>query len=153
MKSRILVPILIVAVVGVGLVYFLLGPTDQRPASEDWRSGEGTTRRPPSGHSADETVFGQYFSDMGLVTSGWSGLDDVRDTFSPGDSVSVLVEVTDSVAVLVYVDDLGNRGLFTGVEREQSLTPGLEAIDVGTFAPGSYVARVVVNDQVLVRNL
>lgn len=89
---------------------------------------------------------------MFLVTDGWNGFENITESFSSGDNVIALVNATSTVTLLAYVDDSGNRGLFTGVEKEQDLTVGLTAINLGRFQPSSYVVRVIVND-VCVENL
>ena len=98
------------------------------------------------------TALAQYFSKMVLVTDGWNGFENITESFSSGDNVIALVNATSTVTLLAYVDDSGNRGLFTGVEKEQDLTVGLTAINLGRFQPSSYVVRVIVND-VCVENL
>jgi len=56
------------------------------------------------------------------------------------------------VTLLAYVDDMGNHGLFTGVEKELAMPVGLGTLNLGKLQPGSYVVRVIVND-VCVKNL
>ena len=89
---------------------------------------------------------------MGLVTDGWRGFEDTTESFSSSDNVIVLVNATSTVTLSAYVDDSGNRGLFTGVEKEQNVDVGLTAINLGKFQPSSYIARVLVND-VCIENL
>jgi hypothetical protein len=81
-----------------------------------------------------------------------TGLKISTVSFSSDDNVIALVNATSTVTLLAYVDDSGNRGLFTGVEKEQDLTVGLTAINLGRFQPSSYVVRVIVNN-VCVENL
>jgi len=150
-KSLILILVVIVAVVGV-LIFALRDSFLPKPTGSDWRTGPGTARNPPSGLTKNETVFAQYFSEMGLVTDGWIGFEDIANTFSSNDNVIVLANSTNAVTLLVYVDDTGNRGLYTGVEAEKNVAVGLEAINLGKFQPGSYIVRVFTND-VCVENL
>src|SRR3990172_816299 len=150
-KSLILILIVIVAVVGV-LIFALRDSFLPKPVGSDWRTGPGTARNPPSGLAKNQTLFAQYFSNMGLVTDGWAGFEDVTNSFSSNDNVIVLANSTNAVTLLVYVDDAGNRGLYTGVEAEKDVGVGLEAISLGKFQPGSYIVRVFTND-VCVENL
>ena len=152
MKAKILILILITIIV-VGVLFFasqnFFAP---KSVDQDWRTGTGTARQPPSGLAKNLTVFNQYFSNIVLVTDGWSGVEDATESFSSIDNVIVLSDAKSTVTILVYIDDAGNRGLFTGVEKEQNLTVGLTAINLGKFQPSSYVVRVIVND-VCVENL
>lgn len=152
MKARILTLVLIIVVIAGGLVYLFRDYLIPKPAGQNWRTGPGTARQPPSGLAKNLTVFAQYFSKMGLVTDGWNGFENITESFPSSDNVIVLVNATNTVTLLVYVDDSGNRGLFTGVEKEQNLSVGLTAINLGKFQPSSYVVRVIVND-VCVENL
>ncbi len=152
MKARILILILVAVVVVSGLVYLFRDYLVPKPAGQDWRTGPGTARHPPSGLAKNLTVFAQYFSTMSLVTDGWSGFENATESFSSNDNVIVLANATSTVTLLVYVDDSGNGGLFTGVENEQNITAGLTAINLGKFQPSTYVVRVIVND-VCIENL
>ena len=150
-KNLILLLIVIAAVVGV-LIFALRDSFLPKPASLDWRTAPGTSRNPPSGLAKNQTVFAQYFSEMGLVTDGWTGFEDVTSSFSSNDNVIVLANCTNAVTLLVYVDDSGNRGLYTGVEAEKNVAVGLTAISLGKFQPSSYIVRIFANE-VCVENL
>ena len=152
MKAKILIPIVIVVVAAVALIFLYANYLSPKPTDQDWRTGPGTARRPPSGLTANQTVFAQYFSNMGLATDGWSGFEDVTESYSSNDNVIVLVNSTNTVTVLAYVDDTGNGGLFNGVEKELAMPVGLGTMNLGKLQPSSYVVRVIVND-VCVKNL
>jgi hypothetical protein len=146
MNVKILILVVVVIVVVGVSVFALQDYFAPKPAGQDWRTGAGTARQPPSGLSKNQTVFDQYFSNMVLVTDGWSGVEDATESFSSSDNVVVLADAKSTVTLLVYVDDAGNRGLFTGVEKEQNTAVGLSAINMGKFQPSSYIVRVLVND-------
>ncbi|HEY4675409.1 MAG TPA: hypothetical protein VIH48_05080 [Candidatus Bathyarchaeia archaeon] len=152
MKAKILIPILIIVVVVVALIFLYPNYLSPNPTGQNWKTGPGTARNPPSGLTANQTVFAQYFSNMGLVTDGWSGFENATESFSSNDDVIVLVNATNTVTLLAYVDDMGNHGLFTGVEKELAMPVGLGTLNLGKLQPGSYVVRVIVND-VCVKNL
>lgn len=158
MKARnlIVIIILIAAVVGV-LLFAMRGsffsePFYPEPVLQDWRTGPGTARQPPFGLAKNETVFAQYFSEMSLVTDGWTSFEDATNSFSSSENVILLANCTNAVTLFVYVDDAGNRGLYTGVESEKNTVAGLGTINLGKFQPSSYIVRVFAND-VCVENL
>ena len=154
MKARNLIVIIVVIAVVVGVLIFTLRGSFFPPAFypepvqslEDWRTAPGTVRQPPNGLVKNETVFAQYFSDMSLVTDGWTSFDDATNSFSSSQNVILLANCTNTANVLVYVDDAGNRGSYAGIESERNTTIGLNTIYLGKLQPGSYIARVLANE-------
>jgi hypothetical protein len=155
MKTKIKLIVILVAVVLIGVLAFAVlnqPASNQTPNGQNWRTAAGTNRSPPSGLTKNSTLFAQYFAKMDLVTDSSTGFDSATQSFTSAQDVIVLANTTSPVTLLVYVDNTGNRGAYTGVEKEQPLPLGLTALNLGKFQPSTYVVRVLVND-VCIENL
>ena len=107
------------------------------------------------GGTADEAKFSQYFAQMELVdaTTGQPGPVDPESgpQFAATAKLEIRAKSKAPVALRACVQSRRGGGKIP-FDQTQSLPLGPGSLSLGSFAPGSYVVRVVV-DGVLVRNL
>lgn len=104
------------------------------------------------GGTADTVKFDQYFTSVQLVSqeSGQPGPEGENgEQYSVGDSLVIQVESKSEVAVRACIQPRG-PGEIT-FDRTQTLPSREGTFPVGTFEPGNYVIRVIV-DNTLVKN-
>jgi hypothetical protein len=113
---------------------------------------------PPScgdtiGGTADTAAFDRYFSEMTLIneTSGVPSPGDGEGAqFGSADPLALQVEAKSQVAVRTCIQPMsGSKTL--AFDQTQTLAAGKGSLSLGTFKPGSYVIRVIV-EGTLVRN-
>jgi hypothetical protein len=107
------------------------------------------------GGTADEALFGQYFSDMGLIVEATGEApprgDESSAVVSPDEPLSIRMQVLQAVEVRACVQErTGGGGI--PADKTSSVQPGEAFLPLGTFSKGSYVVRVIV-DGMLVKNL
>lgn len=113
---------------------------------------------PPScgddiGGTADTAKFDQRFDSMELIgqATGQPGAQGENGVeFAQGDTLAIQLESKADVAVRACIQPLGG-GSALAFDQTQSLQQGQGTVEIGTFAPGSYVIRVIV-DGTLVKN-
>lgn len=107
------------------------------------------------GGTADEALFDQYFSDMGLILEAAGEVpargDESSAVVSPDEPLSIKMQVLQAVEVRACVQErVGGGGI--PADKTASVQPGEAFLSLGTFSKGSYVVRVIV-DGTLVKNL
>jgi len=114
---------------------------------------------PPScgekiGGTADTARFDQYFRTMVLVsqTTGQPGPEGENGAeLAREDALVIQVDARTEVSVRGCVQPRSGGGKIP-FDQTQTLPQGRGAVSMGTFEPGSYVVRVIV-DGILVKNL
>ena len=107
------------------------------------------------GGTAEEAKFAQHFTRMELVNeaTGEPGQPDQEGVpqFAPAAQLAIQVESVDEVSVRACIQERRGGGK---IAFDQSLTApqGPGNFSLSSFAPGSYVVRVIVNG-ILVKNL
>jgi len=113
---------------------------------------------PPScgeeiGGTADTTIFDEYFNGMALVSqqTGQPGEDsDQGARFAQAEALEIQADAKSDVAIRACIQPLSGQGELQYDETE-TIAQGEHSLDLGTFQPGSYVIRVIV-DRTLVKN-
>ncbi len=113
---------------------------------------------PPScgegiGGTADQEQFATHFEEMSLVsqTTGEPGTEgDQGAQFAQGDPLAIVAAARSEVTVRACVQPLSGGGEIA-LDATQTLAEGTGEISLGTFEPGTYVVRVIV-DGTLVKN-
>jgi hypothetical protein len=107
------------------------------------------------GGTADEALFGRYFSDMNLVLEATGEApppgSDSSAVVGPGDSLTIRMQVLQAVDVRACVQERAGGGGIPA-DKTASVAPGEAFLSLGEFERGSYVVRVIV-DGTLVKNL
>ncbi|MCX6035500.1 MAG: hypothetical protein NTV38_11085 [Chloroflexi bacterium] len=106
------------------------------------------------GGTADEALFGRYFESMELVSGntwqpgaeGESGMQ-----FPAGESLLIMFDAKSDVQVRACIQHTVGGGKMA-FDQTSSFQNGENEFQVGTFEPGPYVIRVIVNGT-LVKNL
>ncbi len=104
------------------------------------------------GGVADEALFGQYFESMELVsattwqpgTPGEQGVD-----FSIDEPLLIMFDAKSDVTIRACIQVPGRGNL--ALNETQSFSEGSNEFNLGAFAKGSYIMRVIV-DETLVKN-
>lgn len=103
------------------------------------------------GGTADTALFDQYFSRMALVTQdgmeGEPGDNGVE--FASGDQLELRADVLTDVTVRLCIQGMTSGSI--AFDQTQSFVAGASGMGVGSFEPGIYVMRVIVEDT-LVKN-
>jgi hypothetical protein len=123
-KNRLFMLVIAVVIV-LGLVMVVLVPLVLDP------DGDGWDYELPGDGGANSTAFALYYSEMGLV---------------------LYFNVTKAHTVRLWVDSRDTGDHMVGTEEQEDLLGGITTLNMMQLNPGSYVARVIVDD-VLVRNL
>ncbi|MBM3153429.1 MAG: hypothetical protein FJZ96_14700 [Chloroflexi bacterium] len=105
------------------------------------------------GGTADEALFSQYFESMELVrasdwqpgTPGENGVE-----FAEGENLLVMFDVKSGVEVRACIQNTQGGGQLA-FDQTSSFSEGSSEFPVGSFDPGAYVIRVIV-DGALVKN-
>ncbi len=108
-----------------------------------------------AGGTADEMKYAQHFTWMEIVneTTGSPGEPDPEGgtQFASTIQLGITMDSIDEVSIRVCVEERRGGGEIA-LDKTQDLPSGSGNISLGSFEPGSYVVRVIV-DGVLVRNL
>lgn len=107
------------------------------------------------GGTADEAKFAQHFTLMELVNeaTGQPGPLDAEGglQFAATDRLAIRTESLAEISVQACVQERKGGGKIP-FNQTQTVGQGADSFSLGSFAPGSYVVRVIV-DGVLVKNL
>ncbi len=103
------------------------------------------------GGVADTAKFDQYFSRMAFITQeGMEGTPgDNGVEFSTSDNLELRADVLTDVTVRLCIQGMTSGSI--AFDQTQSFTAGASGMGVGSFEPGTYVMRVIVEDT-LVKN-
>jgi hypothetical protein len=107
------------------------------------------------GGTADEALYGRYFSDMNLVSEATGEVPPPGSENSPvvssDDPLTIKMQALKAAEVRACVQERVGGG---GIPADESATvaPGEAFLPLGKFSSGSYVVRVIV-DGALVKNL
>ena len=108
-----------------------------------------------AGGTADKAAFAQHFTSMELVNeaTGQPGQPDQEGEpqFASSDPLAIRVESRSRVSVRACVEQRRGGGKIAH-DQTHTLAQGAGSASLGSFAPGPYVVRVIV-DGVLVKNL
>lgn len=108
-----------------------------------------------AGGVADETKFTQHFTWMEIVNeaTGSPGEPDQEGgpQFAFSDRLAIHTDNIHEVSLRACVEERKGGGEIT-LDKTQNLSSGSGSISLGSFEPGSYVVRVIV-DGILVRNI
>ena len=107
------------------------------------------------GGTADETKFAQHFTWMEIVNeaTGSPGESDPEGgfQFTSSDPLAITTDNINEVSLRACVAERKGGGKIP-LDKTQDLSSGSGSISLGSFEPGSYVVRVIV-DGILVRNI
>lgn len=114
---------------------------------------------PPScgddiGGVADTAVFDTYFNAMALLneTTGLSGPEGDRGAqFAPGDALAIQADTKSDVEVRACVQPTSGQSGTIPFDQTQALSQGQANFPIGSYSPGAYVVRVIV-EGTLVKN-
>lgn len=108
-----------------------------------------------AGGTADETKFTQHFTWMEIINeaTGSTGEPDQEGgfQFSSSDELAITLDNIQEVSLRACVEERKGGGEIA-LDETQDLPSGSGVISLGSFEPGSYVVRVIV-DGILVCNL
>lgn len=108
-----------------------------------------------AGGTADEVKFAQHFTWMEIVNevTGSPGEPDQEggSQFSSSDRITITTDNINDILLRACVEERKGGGEIT-LDRTQDLPSGFGSMSLGSFEPGSYVVRVII-DGILVRNL
>lgn len=105
------------------------------------------------GGVADETLFGQYFESMELVNANtWQpGIEGENGTeFAEGESLLIMFDARTEVQVRACIQHTVGGGEIA-FDETVSFPVGSNEFQIGSFAPGTYVIRIIV-ENTLVKN-
>lgn len=104
------------------------------------------------GGTADEAKFDELFAEMTLVdgASGEPGSGD-PPTLAAGDQLIIQAQALDDVSVRACIEESRGGGEIA-LDEIQTMAAGESSFSIGTFEPGPYVIRVIVDDT-LIKNL
>lgn len=103
------------------------------------------------GGTADTTKYDQYFTNMALVNQdGVAGPEGEHGMeFASTDSLDLRADSISEVAVRACVQDFNGGPI--AFDQTQTFAQGSSGLTLGSFQPGNYVVRVIVDDT-LVKN-
>jgi len=108
-----------------------------------------------AGGTADEAAFAQLFISMEIVNqaTGSPGEPDPEGgyQFSSSDSLTLTTDSFTDTSLRACIEERRGGGKIV-FDQNQTVSQGTMSMSLGSFEPGSYVMRVIV-DGVLVRNL
>lgn len=104
------------------------------------------------GGTADEAKFDRHFTRMELInkTTGQPGQEG-EPQFASTEQLAIQIDSAAKVPVRACVQERRGGGKIP-FDETQTVPQGVGTLSLGSFAPGSYVVRVIVDD-VLVKNL